>query len=85
MLALPSSTVSVERGRRSDDVGGRRALLATPALAGLRIGEALALRWCDVDLAAGRLGVGESKTDAGRRDWICRGLFAMNSMLRRPA
>jgi integrase len=45
----------------------RRALLATLALAGLRIGEALALRWRDVDLAAGRLHVGRAKTDAGVR------------------
>ncbi len=46
----------------------RRATLATLALAGLRIGELCELRWRDVDLAAGRLRVGEAKTDAGRRD-----------------
>jgi integrase len=45
----------------------RRVLLMTLALAGLRIGEALALRWRDVDLAAGRLYVAGSKTDAGVR------------------
>ncbi len=45
----------------------RRAVLATFTLAGLRIGEALALRWRDVDLAAGRLRVVGSKTDAGIR------------------
>jgi len=44
-----------------------RALLATGICAGLRIGELLALRWRDVDLAAGRLTVGESKTEAGVR------------------
>jgi integrase len=45
----------------------RRALLATLLFAGLRISEALALRWRDVDLAAGRLRVRDSKTDAGAR------------------
>jgi site-specific recombinase XerC len=45
----------------------RRTCLAAPTLAGLRIGEAVALRWRDVDLAAGRLRVTESKTDAGVR------------------
>ena len=46
----------------------RRAILATLALAGPRIGELCALRWRDVDLAAGRIKVGAAKTDAGRRD-----------------
>jgi integrase len=45
----------------------RRAILATLLLAGLRIGELAGLRWRDVDLAAGTLHVGRSKTDAGVR------------------
>lgn len=45
----------------------RRPLLTTLTFAGLRLGEALALRWRDVDLAGGRLRVGSSKTDAGVR------------------
>jgi len=45
----------------------RKALLATLVFGGLRIGEALALRWRDVDLAAGRLQVTRAKTDAGVR------------------
>jgi integrase len=51
----------------------RRAMLATLVFAGLRIGELCALRWRDVDLAAGRLTVGEAKTDAGRRRVKLRG------------
>jgi integrase len=48
--------------------GRHRALVATLAGAGLRIGEAVALEWCDVNLATGVLRVRESKTDAGVRD-----------------
>lgn len=51
----------------------RRAMLATLTFAGLRISELCALRWQDVDLAAGWLHVGESKTDAGRRRVKLRG------------
>jgi integrase len=51
----------------------RRAMLATLTFAGLRISELCALRWRDVDLAAGWLTVGESKTDAGRRRVKVRG------------
>jgi site-specific recombinase XerC len=53
------------RGRRHVE---RRAMLATLTFAGLRIGELCALRWRDVDLAAGWLRVGESEmghTDPG--------------------
>jgi integrase len=46
---------------------GRRALIATLIYAGLRIGEATALRWRDIDLANGRISVGDSKTEAGIR------------------
>lgn len=37
---------------------GRRGLVATLVYAGLRIGEATALRWRDIDLANGRISVG---------------------------
>ena len=47
--------------------GQRRALLATLVFAGLRIGEALSLRWRDVDLARGTISVRDAKTDAGVR------------------
>jgi integrase len=55
------------RSTATDSGRARRAFLATLTLAGLRIGEGLALRWRDVDLAAGRLRVTDSKTDAGVR------------------
>ncbi len=45
----------------------RAALLSTLLFSGLRIGEALALHWADVDLAGGRLWVRDAKTDAGVR------------------
>src|SRR5262249_53488666 len=51
----------------------KRAILATMIFAGLRIGELCSLRWRDVDIAAGWLTVGGSKTDAGRRRGKIRG------------
>jgi integrase len=44
---------------------GHRPVLATLAGAGLRVGEACALNWRDLNLATGSLIVGNSKTDAG--------------------
>jgi integrase len=52
---------------RSNDTRSRRVLLATLILTGMRVGEATALRWRDVDLASGKVRVGEAKTDAGMR------------------
>ena len=60
---------AVEKGGH-DQKGGpayRRALLATLVFAGLRIGELTSLQWRDVDLAANRITVRASKTDAGLR------------------
>lgn len=47
--------------------GEHRAPIATMVLGGLRVSEMTGLRWRDVDLAARRLRVVESKTDAGVR------------------
>jgi integrase len=45
--------------------GGHRPIVATLAGAGLRVGEACALNWRDVNLATGTIQVGKGKTDAG--------------------
>ena len=48
-------------------VGQRRILIATFVYAGLRLGEALALHWEDINLEAGAIRVRKAKTDAGVR------------------
>ncbi|MHB8649709.1 MAG: tyrosine-type recombinase/integrase [Gaiellaceae bacterium] len=50
-----------------DAAGKHRPLLATMILAGLRVGEACALRWRNIDTAAGTLTVEDAKTQAGER------------------
>jgi integrase len=50
-----------------DAAGPHKPLIATMALAGLRVREACALRFRDLDLASGRLRVTDAKTDAGIR------------------
>lgn len=65
--ALLDAAGSMDHEARVNGKVARRALLAALAFAGLRIGEALQLRWRDVDLAASRLRVRESKTSAGVR------------------
>ena len=68
IAALLDAAGELDAEARPDRQGtARRALLATLAFAGPRLGEALALRWRDVDLAAERMRVGRSKTDAGVR------------------
>lgn len=72
--ALLDAAGELDRGAAKDRRHvHRRAMLATLTFAGLRISELLGLRWRDVDLAAGWLTVGESKTDAGRRKVKIRG------------
>ncbi|HZL48674.1 MAG TPA: site-specific integrase [Solirubrobacteraceae bacterium] len=65
--ALLSAAGQIEAQSRPDQRLPRRAMLATLVFAGLRISEMIALDWRDVDLAAGRLKVRQSKTDAGVR------------------
>lgn len=62
LIALLDAT-NTEDGRP----GAGRVLLVLLAGAGLRIGEALALRWQHVDLATGTLHVVDAKTAAGVR------------------
>jgi integrase len=45
-----------------------RPVFATLAGTGMRPFEALALKWCDINLATGSIKVRESKTDAGTRE-----------------
>jgi integrase len=47
---------------------GRRALIATLVMGGLRISEALELRWRDIDMAGRRIRLQRAKTAAGVRD-----------------
>jgi integrase len=62
---LLDATVRGLRGGKSMPDPRMRALFATGICTGLRIGELLALRWQDVDLARGSLTVARSKTEAG--------------------
>jgi integrase len=65
--ALLEAAADLDRGPRARHAG-RRPLVATLVLAGLRATEACELSWRDVDLAAGRITVGQTKTDAGMRE-----------------
>jgi integrase len=65
--SLLDGAARLDAGARANR-GIRRAMLATLLFAGLRLGEMLALRWRDVDLATGHITVTDSKTDAGMRE-----------------
>jgi integrase len=67
VAALLDAAGALDREREGRTRPFRRPLLAVLTLAGLRIDEALSLRWRDVDLAGGRLKVAGSKTDAAAR------------------
>jgi integrase len=60
VAALLDGVAAIDSER--EGVPYRRALLATLTFAGPRIGEALELRWRDVDLADGRLWIRGTKT-----------------------
>lgn len=61
MQALLDAADAMDRGRRGR-VGHGRVLLTTLLLGGLRIGEAIELRWADVNLARGAIRVRGTKT-----------------------
>ena len=68
VAALLGAAGRLDADAREGDTRRRRPLLATLTLAGLRISEALDLRWRDVSLDARRLRVAAAKTDAGVRE-----------------
>jgi integrase len=68
VAALLSAAGTLDAEAREGDAGRRRPLLATLTLAGLRISEALGLRWRDVNLNGRCLRVTASKTDTGVRE-----------------
>jgi integrase len=78
--ALLDAAGELDREARADRKVPRRAMISTLVFAGLRISEMVELRWRDVDLAAGWLTVGQSKTEAGQRR--VRLLPALGSELR---
>ena len=65
--ALLEAAAALDRDVRQR-CGEREAIVATLVFAGPRANELCGLRWRDVDLAAGRLFIGRSKTDAGLRE-----------------
>jgi integrase len=68
ITALLTAAGALDRRARADRRHvARRAIVATLVFGGLRIDELCGLRWRDVDLATGRIRVGEAKTDAGLR------------------
>ena len=62
---LLDATVLGLRGGKTRPDPRTHALFATAVCTGLRVGELLALRWREVNLAQGRLTVLDSKTEAG--------------------
>jgi integrase len=68
VAALLTAAAKMDADARDGDSGRRRPLLAVLVLAGLRISEALELRWRDLNLAGRKLRVVESKTDTGVRE-----------------
>ena len=68
IIAVLEAGTELDEAARAGDPRQRRPILMVLIFAGPRIGELLALRWRDIDLAGGRIRVPDSKTDAGIRD-----------------
>jgi integrase len=68
VAALLKAAAQMDKEECEGNGGRRQPLLAVLALAGLRISEALDLRWRDVDLPGRKLRVVAAKTDAGVRE-----------------
>jgi integrase len=66
--AVLRAAAELDEKARADDNRRRLPLLALLVLTGLRIGEALDLRWRDVHLTERKLWVADSKTDTGIRE-----------------
>jgi integrase len=66
IIALLDAASDLDRQARLHQ-GQRRAILSTLVFAGLRIGEALSLKWREIDMTRGTITIGASKTDAGLR------------------
>ena len=67
IAALLDGASDLDGGKLRRTVAWRRPMVATLVFAGLRIGEALALRWRDVNLADGTIHVRGTKTEAADR------------------
>lgn len=67
ITALLDAAGDLDREEQRRTEPWRRTLLAVLVFAGLRISEALDLRWRDLDLASGTLHVRGTKTDAAER------------------
>lgn len=70
ILAVLAAAGELDREARADRSGARRTMIAVLMFAGVRISEACSLRWRHVDLAAGRIRVPGTKTDAAVRGVI---------------
>jgi integrase len=68
VAALLKAAAQMDEEECGGNGGRRQPLLAVLVLAGLRISEALDLRWRDVDLPGRKLRVVAAKTDAGVRE-----------------
>ena len=81
LLALLDAAGELDASVRRDRRVGRRASLATLALAGFRISELCDLRCADVDLARARFKISDAKTTKGVRE-VEMTLWARSELVR---